>query len=152
MNARKVSDYMTRSLHSLGPDHSLIAAHRLMQRHNVRHLPVLDEKGRLLGIVSQRDLYFVESLTDAKADELIVAEAMSMDVTTTSPDAPVSEVARTMAQSRLGSVVVVDDKDGENVVGIFTTIDALRALMEVTEAESTESESTGLGGETQPRH
>ena len=130
MSAIKVSDYMTRSLHSLGPDHSLIAAHRLMQRHNIRHLPVLDD-GKLLGIVSQRDLYFLESLTDARADEMVVSEAMAMDVTVVSPDAPVSEVARTMVTNRLGSVVIIDD-DGK-VAGIFTTIDALRALMEITE-------------------
>lgn len=129
MRDLKVSDYMTRFPHSVGPDHSLLAAHRLMQRHSIRHLPVL-ENGKLLGIVSQRDLYFVESLTSDKADQLTVAEAMGNDVTVCTPDDTVADVARTMARDRLGSVVVID---GEKVVGIFTTIDALEVLTDLTE-------------------
>ncbi len=125
----KVSEYMTRFPHTLGPEHSLIAAHRLMQRHGVRHLPVLQE-GKLLGIVSQRDLYFLESLTDSRVGEMQVSEAMASDVSVVPPDATIFEVAHRMTSERIGSVVVVDH---EKVVGIFTTIDALRALMELAE-------------------
>lgn len=129
MRDLKVCDYMTRFPHSVGPTHSLRAAHRLMQRHTIRHLPVL-ENGKLLGIISQRDLYFVESLTDEKAHELTVAEAMGNDVTVCSPNDTVADVARTMARERLGSVVVIE---GEKVVGIFTTIDALQVLTDLAE-------------------
>jgi len=117
--------------HSLSPEHSIVAAHRLMQRHNVRHLPVLDE-GRLMGVVSQRDLYFIESLTNTRAEDVSVSEAMQSEVITMAPTTPVVELAKTMLDKRVGSVVVVEN---DKVVGICTIIDALQILHELTTLE-----------------
>jgi len=110
----------------------MAAAQRLMRRHTIRHLPVLNAAGNLLGVVSQRDLYFIESLTDVSPESIPVSEAMQDDVLAVAPHDLLSSVARTMAETRIGCVVVMKDAE---VVGIFTTIDALRALTEVTELE-----------------
>lgn len=119
-----VGDYMTRSPALIGADQPLTLAHQLMRKKRVRHLPVLSG-GRLVGIVSQRDLHLVETLQDVEASEVRVDEAMSSDVYCVAGDAPLRSVAREMAKRKLGSAVIVQ---GTKVVGVFTTVDALRAL------------------------
>ena len=119
-----IAAHMTPSPHSLEPGHSMEAAQRLMRRHRIRHLPVVED-GVLRGVVSQRDLYFLESLDSAKPGDITVAEAMTEDVLSVAPDAPVARVARMMAEQRAGSAIVLDEG---KVVGIFTTMDALRIL------------------------
>ncbi len=126
MPAATVADYMSHSLHSLEPAHSMAAARRLMRRHKIRHLPIL-ENGELKGVVSQRDLYFVDSLDDTDPADVTVGEAMTEDVLAVAPSTPVAEVARQMAEERAGSVIVI--KDGK-AIGIFTTMDALQVLAE----------------------
>ncbi|WP_240807022.1 CBS domain-containing protein [Polyangium spumosum] len=119
-----VADYMTRSPHSIGFDQTLVQAHKLMREHDIRHLPVL-RGGRLVGILSERDLAFVEALRDVDSAKVTVEEAMTPLPYTIAPDASLGAVAREMAEHRYGSAVVM--REG-HVVGVFTTTDALRAL------------------------
>jgi acetoin utilization protein AcuB len=119
-----VESYMTLSPHTIGKDQPLEVAHRLMRAHDIRHLPVL-EGGRVIGVVSQRDLHLVETLRDVDPAKVTVEEAMTPDPYTVAPEAALIEVVRAMARAKLGSVVVTR---GGRPVGVFTTIDALRAL------------------------
>ncbi len=100
-----------------------------MVQHQVRHLPVLDG-GRIVGQLSERDLFLVESLPNVNPTDVRVEEAMVQNVFTVGPDTPVGEVVETMIERKLGSAVVCE---GEHVVGVFTTIDALQALHEALE-------------------
>jgi acetoin utilization protein AcuB len=127
--ARKIGEVMTRSPHTIGQDQPLAVAHAKMRTLRVRHLPVL-EGGKLVGLLSQRDLYFIETLSDVSTDDTFVFEAMSVDVFATTPDTPLGEVLRTMFAHAYGSAVVVDHGQ---VVGIFTTSDAVKLLAECTE-------------------
>lgn len=120
-----VEQFMTPSPHTIGSDQTLATAHRVMRHHRIRHLPVL-EGGRLVGIVSQRDLTFVEGLTDVDPESIAVSEAMTTEILAAEPTADVRDVAARMAQSKSGSIVVMQ---GRRVVGIFTTVDALKALV-----------------------
>jgi acetoin utilization protein AcuB len=122
-----VGRFMTQSPHSIGRDQVLEKAHALMREHNIRHLPVL-EAGKLAGILSQRDLYFVESLGGVDPNVVKVEEAMSPDTYSVRPETPVEEVVAEMADHKYGCAVVID---GTRVVGVFTTTDALRALSEL---------------------
>jgi acetoin utilization protein AcuB len=124
MTELTVDRCMTRAPHTIGHDQSLTAAHRTMRAHGIRHLPVLDG-GKLVGIVTQRDLHFIETLKDVDPAEVEVSEAMSQDTFTVGPRSSVRKVAAEMAEHKYGSAVVLD---GNQVVGVFTTIDALRAL------------------------
>ena len=124
-----VDDYMSHPVHSIGPGHSIAAAHRLMRRHNIRHLPVLVE-GNMVGVLSQRDLYFLEALDDIDQERVSVSEAMEENVLSVERATPLSEVARTMIGSRVGCLIVMED---DKVCGIITTIDALMALWEMTD-------------------
>jgi acetoin utilization protein AcuB len=116
--------FMTRSVHTIGTKSLLADAHRMMNDHGIRHLPVL-EGGRLVGMLSQRDLHLIETLKDVDPKEVRVEEAMSQDCYTVASETPLAEVAREMAQHKYGSAVIVR---GAEVLGIFTTTDALRAL------------------------
>jgi len=75
--------------------------------------------------VSQRDLYLAESLAGVDPATDTVREAMSGEPYAVPPGAPLEEVAATMAERKLGSAIVVDRGA---VIGVFTTVDALRAL------------------------
>lgn len=118
---------MTRSPLTVDDDQSLQVAHDLMRRHKVRHLPVL-RGGKLVGMLSQRDLYFIETLANVDQGEVAVSEAMSTDTYVVSPRATLRKVAEEMAAQRYGSVVVM--MKGA-VVGILTTVDAIRALSQI---------------------
>lgn len=124
-----VREHMTPGPHTIARNQSLSAAHRLMRDHQVRHLPVLDG-GSIVGVVSQRDLLLIESLPGVNPTDVRVEEAMVEDVFAVAPDAPIGEVIETMIDRKLGSAIVTE---GERVIGVFTTVDALRALHQLLE-------------------
>jgi acetoin utilization protein AcuB len=118
---------MTNAPHSIGVDQSLALAHQVMREHRIRHLPVL-RAGKLVGLVSQRDLYLVETLKDVDPGAVTVEEAMAAEAYAVPPTALLSRVAKTMAEKRYGCAVVME---GGEVVGIFTAVDALSALAKI---------------------
>ena len=124
-----IDRYMTPGPQSIGQEQSLAQAHRLMRDHHIRHLPVL-HGGKLVGVLSDRDLHLIETLRDVDPEEVTVEEAMSPTVYTVSPRAPLDGVVREMAHHKYGCAVI---EDHGKVVGVFTTIDALRALHDLLE-------------------
>jgi len=120
----KVRDYMTSAPLTTTPTRSLTSAVKTMRSKRVRHLPVL-EGGRVVGIVSQRDILIIESLPGVNPTEVRIEEAMVRDVFTVRPDTPIAEVLETMIAKKIGSAIVTE---GKRAIGVFTTIDALRAL------------------------
>ena len=124
-----IREHMTPSPVTIARSRSLAAAQQVMRAHQVRHLPVLDG-GRIVGVVSERDILLVESLPGVTPAEVRVEEAMVQDVYAVPPDAPIGEVIETMIERKLGSAIV---SEGERVIGVFTTIDALRALHQLLE-------------------
>ena len=120
-------DVMTATPYTIGSEQKLSLAHKKMNEHQLRHLPVL-RGGKLVGILTQRDLYFLQSMAGVDVYLDVIADAMTPDVYTTSPDATVKEVARHMAEHKYGCAVIVDR--GE-VIGIFTITDALSHLARV---------------------
>ncbi len=119
-----IGDVMTSQPITIGRDQKLVTAHKMMTDNGIRHLPVL-EHGELVGVVSQRDLYFVETIAGVDKFEDKVDDAMSLDARTFEPDALVVDVAKEMFEHKLGCAVVVERG---RVVGIFTAMDALRIL------------------------
>jgi len=119
-----IAERMTPTPQLIGAEQSIAAAHQLMRANGIRHLPVL-HGGKLVGVVSQRDLHFIESLKDVNPEEVSVEEAMTQDVYAVPPRTPLKEIVNEMAERKLGSAVVVE---GQKVVGVFTTVDALDTL------------------------
>lgn len=120
---------MSRDVVTLGRNDVLTAADDLMTENVVRHMPVLNEDGRLVGIVSQRDL-LVNALVRAlgygsvagkKAKEgLLVKEVMTTEVVTTSPEMPLEQAAHLMLTKKIGCLPVLEDRA---LVGIITESD-----------------------------
>ena len=129
--AKTIAEYMTKALHSIGAEQSVDHAAELMREHRVRHLPVL-QGGQLLGVVSDRDVKIVQSFPDVAGDETPISEAIGLDAYTVEPSTLLADVARHMADHKIGSAVVMD---GIEIVGIFTTTDACRALADALARE-----------------
>jgi acetoin utilization protein AcuB len=132
-----IAGYMTQTPHTIGRSQTLAVAHELMLRHDIRHLPVLDG-GKLVGILSERDLLLLETFRGIDPRTVKVEEAMMPDPFVASPSAPAGEICRLMAQHKYGSVIVAEHG---KVVGIFTAIDALRILAGEASHPQAKSES-----------
>jgi CBS domain-containing membrane protein len=131
--ATRVVDLMSRSVKTLARNDKLSIADTLMRSARIRHLPVVDE-GRVVGIVSQRDLFFnalVRALgfgsaaRDRMLDSIVVKEVMTEDVVTTTPDVEVRVAAKLMVDRKIGCLPVVD---GEALVGILSESDIVSAV------------------------
>ena len=127
----KVQDIMTKDPHTLEADNVLDLADDLMTMARVRHIPIL-ERGKLVGIVSQRDLFLsalVKALGVKQREQkdlmktIRAREIMSHPVITISAGASVKEAARLMGENRIGCLPVVKDKQ---FVGLVTETDILR--------------------------
>ena len=128
-----VSDIMRTEFISVGPKERLDFADRVLRLGHFRHLPVLEE-GRLVGMVSNRDLR-AASLTKVLSfpagqrrtflRSVEVAEVMTRDVVAVKEATPLSEAARKMVEHKVGCLPVVDD-DG-TMIGLITETDLLRA-------------------------
>lgn len=121
--------YMTHVPKSIGHDRTLSQAMEVMHELRIRHLPVL-KGGKLVGILTERDINLVLGYNGTDAAKVTVDEAFTPDPYFTTPDAPLNEVAAHMAQHKFGCAIVVDNG---KLVGIFTEVDALKALAELLE-------------------
>jgi acetoin utilization protein AcuB len=122
-----IEDCMTPHPITIEPAASLTQAHKIMRSRGIRHL-VVTEGSALKGLVSVRDLHLLETLADVDPDVVSVAEAMTPEPFAVPPGTPLRDVALAMHGYKYGAVVVVD---GSQVVGLFTTIDAMRVLADV---------------------
>jgi CBS domain-containing membrane protein len=122
-----VADLMTTNLQTVNANESITEARAEMQIGVIRHLPVVDDRGRLVGVLSDRDLLSVVASRKPRK----VSDVMSRHLVTTQPDAPASEAANMMLDHKIGSVLVVDE--GDTLVGMVTQTDYLevarRALL-----------------------
>lgn len=132
--ATRVRDAMTSEVATLRPDDRLSVAEDVMRLGRIRHLPVVDERGELCGIVSQRDLLrsaILKGQPDAQgvprtAETLRVDEVMTRVVVTIGPDASLREAAATMFQQKLGCLAVVEHG---KLIGILTEADFVRLAL-----------------------
>jgi len=122
-----VAAYMTKAPHLVDSHAPLPDALKVMRAHGIRHLPVT-QAGALVGILSKHDVILMTPLASAPPAEVSVEDVMSDDPYTVSPATPLGEVVQVMAERGIGAAIVVE---GEAIVGVFTTIDALRALAAV---------------------
>ena len=138
----KVKEVMTRDPLTIDPEAPLGTAMDVMRRKRIRHLPVVDDAGRLLGIITDRDLRqatFAPALAEHLSlgaqrrlrgigqalEDLRVEHAMTWVVVTTDPEATIARAAVVMFERRIGSLPVVEDG---KLVGILTERDLLLAL------------------------
>lgn len=138
----QVKEMMSREVVVIGSKESCLDAVVRMQRARVRHLPVVDRDGLLVGIVTDRDLRHhlftprvFEALGSTPVDVLLdgvrVAEIMATQVVTIGSGASVGDAAGTMRKHRVGSLPVMEHG---RLVGIVTEVDVLRQIAGVDAA------------------
>lgn len=120
-----VSDYMTEVPATIETGMRLGDALDRMYQDNIRHLPVVDEKGGLVGMLSTRDIAVASALRGGHSMDVKVESVMSPVPFSCAAHSPLVAVVERMERDRLGSAVVT--REGKPC-GIFTTTDALRAL------------------------
>lgn len=108
-------------------DSSYQRALRLMDEHHLHHVPVVNEMGLLVGIVTERDLLLAASHYGAA--DIEVAEIMHQGALTASPAMTIAQAAQLMLQKRIGGLPVVDEQ--QQVIGVITETDLLKAFVEM---------------------
>jgi acetoin utilization protein AcuB len=129
----RVRDSMTRDVVTLGSGASAAEAWALCNEHNIRHVPVVEE-GRLVGLVSDRDLRDVRGGGDRESETphwVRLGDIMTRNIVTIHPLDTIEHAAREIYDRKIGSLPVV--ADGE-LVGIITSADMMRALIELVGA------------------
>ena len=131
----RVRDAMTREVVTVGPETSVAEAWGLCRTHNIRHLPVV-ERGRLIGVISDRDLREVSPRRETRDEENTlgwarVRETMSEEVVVAHPLDTIEHAARVIHERRFNCLPVV--ADGE-LAGIITSSDLVRTLVELVGA------------------
>jgi CBS domain-containing protein len=124
---RTVGQFMTTDLFTVKPDDVVDLAASVMDWRHVRHVPVEDEEGRLVGLVTHRGLLRLMSSGPRAAGEnstTTVREVMVTNPLTVSPSTPSLEAIETMRLNRVGCLPVVE---GNELVGIVTSYDFLEA-------------------------
>jgi acetoin utilization protein AcuB len=126
----KVSSYMSEAPITIQTDTDYREAFDIMHDKNLHHLPVVDPEGKLVGILTHRDLQLAaRHFREAKVE---VYEVMHSPVITVSPDDPLASAARLMVSNRIGGLPVLK---GGRVVGLLTETDLFRALIELLGSE-----------------
>ena len=131
---KQVRDLMSRPVRTLERNDMLSIADSVMRNERIRHLPILDDAGRLVGIVSQRDLFLnalVRALghgsmaRDRSLRSIVVKEVMTEDVVTTTPETPITAAAQMMVDRKIGCLPVVE---GNTLVGILSESDIVSSV------------------------
>lgn len=123
-----VKDFMTKFPHTIGDDQSLKKGSAMMGEHRVQHLPVL-HGGKLVGILTDRDIRLVESFRDIDINKVSIKEAFTPDPYIVAPTAALEDVCEHMAKHHFSCALISDSHD--HVIGIFTWIDALKAMTKI---------------------
>ncbi|WP_048151975.1 CBS domain-containing protein [Palaeococcus ferrophilus] len=142
---KKVEELMTKEVITLGPDDTVAKALATMRDNAISRIPVVDEEGKLLGLVTLHDLIirFMKPRFKAQFGEVAgekippfstqLREVMIRGVITIGPEASIKEAVGSLVENDIDGLVVVD---GENrVVGILTTKDLLLPISKMTEKE-----------------
>ena len=131
-----VEDRMTSDPVTITTNTSLKDALELVRSKSFRHLPVLDEDGGLVGIVTEKSLVYASptpttTLSIFEVDYILsrtrVGQVIQGSVITVGPDLPIEEAARVMIDHRIGCLPVVE---GEKLVGIISDTDIFRVFAE----------------------
>jgi CBS domain-containing protein len=151
MEALKVRDIMKTEVISVGPETTVRELADILAEHKISGVPVVDSEGLVIGVVSEADVilqdadlhfpYYIQFLDSiiylqsvAKFEHRLrkmfgtkVADIMSQEIITVSPDASVYDAAALMADHKVNRLPVIED---EKVVGIMTRGDIVRAIAE----------------------
>ena len=134
-----VRDIMSSPVFAVGHTDNLKVVEEVMEWKHVRHLPVVNDDGHLVGLITHRDLLracvsSVAGIPRQEQDALLrgipVKQMMQSEVLTVAPDSDVTAAARMMLDRKIGCLPVVEEG---RLVGILTEADFVRYLLEILE-------------------
>lgn len=123
----QIQKFMTTVPLFIEKESSILEAAKLMQENRIRHLPVT-YRGKVEGVISETDINLIRGLKDVDIEKMKVYQCFTPNAYQVSPEAKLDDVLNEMAEKKYGCVPVIDN---ENLVGIFTWVDALRASAEL---------------------
>jgi acetoin utilization protein AcuB len=133
-----VSDWMSRNVYTVALDSPLSEAAKMLREKKIKHLPVVDKKNSVVGVLSDRDIkeYMPSKATTLDVFELHnilletkVTKVMKKKVFTARPDLPIEEAAMLMYDKDIGCLPIVEDN---RLVGIISDRDLFRVLVDIT--------------------
>jgi acetoin utilization protein AcuB len=118
-----VGQIMSQKIITISPDKRVGQALKLMQKHQIRHVPVM-EHNRMVGWITSRDLR--EVLLASMLEEIKVGDVMVQAPLSVTPDTEVEEAARLTHEHKIGGMPVMQ---GEKLVGVITMLDLISAFI-----------------------
>lgn len=118
-----VGQIMSQKVISISPDKRVGQALKLMQKHQIRHLPVV-KNDRMVGWITSRDVR--EVLLASMLEEIKVGDVMVQAPITVSPETDVEEAARLIHENKIGGIPVME---GDRLVGVITMMDLISAFI-----------------------
>jgi acetoin utilization protein AcuB len=125
----KVEAFMTRDPETIHPHETLAVAREKMDRGRFRRLPVVDDAGKLVGILAEGDLRAHVGYLDGTR----VTAAMVENPVTLTPNDSVERAAEILVERKIGGLPIVDE--GDRPVGMLTESDLLRCFLELLRAK-----------------
>lgn len=131
-----VEKIMTTAVQTLTPSHTLLDANRIMRQHKIRHLPIINDNGEVVGLIAQRDIKNAISRLFVKDAEDVLLQTPLQDIMIKNPliGHPldfIEEVALLFYEHRIGCLPIVSHN---KLVGIITDTDLLYNYIELTGA------------------
>lgn len=145
-----VKNRMSHPVITVDPEMPIMDALNLMKSRNIRRTPVVDKHGKLIGIVSDKDLLNAgpsdaTSLSVWEINYLIgkikVKQVMTRAVLTVEGNTPIEEAARIMVDNKVGGLPVMKD---DEIVGVITESDLFKILLELMGARETAVRLTAI--------
>lgn len=134
-----VRHFMTPNPVTIDGGLSLTDAFTRMFQIHARHLPVY-VRGHLVGILSDRDVGHLSAVKGVDPEKFTVEQACSPNPYTCSPDAPLEQVVKVLLDHKFGAALVME---GGALVGMFTVIDAMQALMALLRRDAAQDAEPG---------
>ncbi len=123
----KVKDLMEKEVFALREDSKIFTASEAMGLKRIRHIPVVDKEGKLVGLITSRDL--LNSLS-RQLMPLQVKDIMTRNIITVTPETTVHRATELILNNKFGCLPVVEKN--EKLVGIITETDLLKELFKIT--------------------
>jgi CBS domain-containing protein len=121
----KVRELMTTNVGFCGPRTNAAAIAEILWSRDCGSIPVVDEKNRILGIVTDRDLFIALGTRNRRASDVTAEEVMTKDVATCSPDDDVKQAVGTMQARKVRRIPVVDrDRILRGMLSIYDVVQA----------------------------
>lgn len=132
-NYKTIERFMSKDLFTVRPDDVVDLAASMMNWKHIRHVPVEDDRGNLVGVVSHRDLLELVA-KNKSSDEVVISDIMRTDLVTVTSKTSTLEALNLMRQHNIGCLPVVKD---EKLIGLITAHDFLSVSAKLLEEKLT---------------